>query len=141
MPQNNIMNRLGTTGPFIAGILVIVIAIIILQNILGFVQVRSTPPGWQIIRPPDEAATIIIENDTVWTGGKDGLIIIDRATGSQISTPGSTPPFGYVRQILRDRDGWIWAAHDRGLARFRNGSWEVISPSPEVPFAKALSLA
>ncbi len=83
----------------------------------------------------------MIDDGTVWTGGKDGVIIINRTTGLRINTPGPAPPFGYVRQIMRDRSGWIWVGHDGGLARFRNGSWEVIAPAPSVPFSKVLSMA
>ena len=75
--------RLGAAGQLLAGILVIVIIILILQNLLGYVQVQSAPPGWQIIRPPHEVSTLIIVNDTVWTGGKEGVILIDRQLGDE----------------------------------------------------------
>jgi ligand-binding sensor domain-containing protein len=141
MPENNFRRYLGTAGQLAAGILLVVIVIILLENLVGFVQVRSAPPGFQIIRPPHEVFTLIIENDTVWTGGKDGLIIIDRFTERLVATPGPSPTFSYVRKILRDRDGWIWVGHDGGLARFRNGSWQVVAPATGVPFLKALSIA
>jgi hypothetical protein len=141
MPENNLRERLGATGQLLAGILVIVLIIIFLQNLLGYVQVRSAPEGWQIIRPPNEVSTLIIVNDTIWTGGKEGVILISRESGTRIGTPGKAPSFGYVRQILRDRDGEIWVGHDGGLARYRNGSWQVMAPAPEVPFSKVLSLA
>ncbi len=37
-----------STGYFITGILIIVALVIILQNMLGFIQVHTTPAGWQI---------------------------------------------------------------------------------------------
>lgn len=141
MPEKTVAGKLGRVGQLIAGILVIVAIIIILQNMLGYVQVQSAPAGWQIIRPPPEVSTLIIVDDIVWTGGKEGLILINRMTGTRIATPASAPSFGYVRQILRDSNGWIWVAHDGGLARFRNESWEVIAPAPGMPFSKALSIA
>jgi ligand-binding sensor domain-containing protein len=140
MSEKTFWKNLGRLSQILAGILIIVAFIIILQNLFGFVQVRSAPQGWQIIRPPPEVSTLIIVDDTVWTGGKDGLILINRSTGMQIATPAPVPSFGYVRQILRDRDGWIWVGHDGGLARFRNGSWQVIAPAMGVPFSKVLSL-
>ena len=130
MPGDRFRNYLGAAGQLIAGILVVVLIIIIFQNLLGAVQVQSTPPGWQILRPPQEVSTLIIENNTVWTGGKDGIILIDRLTGARIVPRVPVPSFGYVRQILRDRDGGIWVGHDGGLARFRNNSWQVIAPRP-----------
>jgi len=141
MPDNQFRKNLGAAGHLIAGILIIVIIMLVLQTLLGLVQVRSAPSGWQIIRPPQEVSTLIIENDTVWTGGKDGVILIGRSTSTHLSTPGNAPSFGYVRQIFRDHDGWIWVGHDGGLARYRNGSWQVIAPAPGVPFSKVLSLA
>lgn len=141
MPEKNSRKYICAAGQLIAGILIIAVIILVLQNILGFVQVRSAPPGWQIIRPPQEVSTLIIGNDTVWTGGKDGVMLIDRETGERNRTPGNAPSFGYVRQILKDTRGWIWIGHDGGLARFRDGSWEVIAPSAGAPFSKVLSLA
>jgi ligand-binding sensor domain-containing protein len=140
MPENHFRSYLGSAVQLLAGVLIIVGIVIVLQYLVGFVQVQSTPPGWQIIRPPQEVSTLVIENGTVWTGGKDGVVVIERLTGKQIDTPASAPSFGYVRQIFRDRDGWIWVGHDGGLARFRNGSWQVIAPAPGVPFLKVLSI-
>jgi ligand-binding sensor domain-containing protein len=141
MPPENLAQKIGSAAQLTGGILIIVVIILVLQNLLGFVQVQTSPPGWQIIRPPNEVSTLLIVNDTVWTGGKDGVILIDRATGSRTATYGSVPSFGYVRQIFRDSSGWIWIAHDGGLARYRNGTWQVIAPAPDVPFTKALSIA
>ena len=137
MPEKHFRSYLNSAVQLLAGVLIIAGIVIVLQYLVGFVQVQSAPPGWQIIRPPQEVSTLIIENDTVWTGGKDGVVVIDRLTGTQIGTPAPAPSFGYVRQIFRDRDGWVWVGHDGGLARFRNGSWQVIAPAPGVPFSKA----
>ena len=95
-----------------AGILIIVGILVCLQLFLGYLQVKNAPAGWQIIRPPGEVYTIHIENDTVWTGGKDGVILIDRITGRNVPLPGSPPPVSYVRSIIRDQWGTIWVAHD-----------------------------
>ncbi len=123
MQEKNLKHLTINAGYLIAGILIIAAIIIIFQNLLGFVEIHTAPPGWQIIRPPQEVSTLLIVNDTVWTGGKDGLIIINRINGTRIRIPEPVPSFGYVRQIMRDRSGGIWVGHDGGLARFRNGSW------------------
>lgn len=141
MQKRSVTGRINAAGQLIAGILVILVIIGILQNILGFVQMKTAPPGWQIIRPPYEVSTLIVVNNTVWTGGKDGVILIDRVTGEKTAPPGTVPSFGYVRQIFCDRTGDIWVAHDGGLAMFRDGAWQVIAPAPGVPFSRALSIA
>jgi ligand-binding sensor domain-containing protein len=141
MPEKNLQHLVINAGYLIAGILIIAVTVVFLQNLLGFVKISSTPSGWQIIRPPQEVSTLIIENEWVWTGGKDGLILINRSTGTRINPAEPAPSFGYVRQILRDSRGGIWVGHDNGLACYRNGSWQVIAPSPEVPFLRVLSIA
>ena len=129
MKEKNLKHLAINAGYLITGILIIAGIMVILQSLLGFVEVHTTPSGWQIIRPPDEVSTLVIENDTVWTGGKNGVIIINRSTSARTSIPEPSPSFGYVRQIMRDRNGWIWVGHDSGLARFRNGSWQVVCTS------------
>ncbi len=69
------------------------------------------------------------------------MILIDRLTGARINTPLTMPPFGYVRQIIQDRNGDVWVGHDGGLACFRHGSWQVIAPAPHIPFTRVLSIA
>jgi ligand-binding sensor domain-containing protein len=141
MADNNFRNLVLNAGHIVAGILIIAVIILVLQAALGYVQVKSTPPGWEIIRPPAEVSTLLIVDDVVWTGGKEGVLIINRSTGNRVSIPGSAPPFGYVRQIIQDHNGGIWVGHDSGLACYQNGSWQVIVPAPGVPFSKVLSIA
>jgi ligand-binding sensor domain-containing protein len=123
------------------GVLIIAALIIALQAVLGYAQVESTPPGWEIIRPPAEVSTLIIVNDTVWTGGKEGLVLISRTNSTRLPLPEDAPATSYIRQIFRDHNGSIWIAHDGGLARFTGRSWEVIAPAPGIPFRRVLSLA
>lgn len=99
-------------GHLVVGILIIVVIVLILQAVLGYVQIKTTPPGWDIIRPPGEVSTLFIDNDSLWTGGKEGIILITR---SRIPLPAGAPPVSYVRQI--------------------------IAPAPGIPFTRVLSLA
>lgn len=122
-----------------AGILFVVAAIMVLSFLLGHAQVFSTPPGFTIIRPPDEVSTILIDGDTVWTGGKDGVILVDRINRSVRPLPGGAPVFGYVRAIAKDTEGSVWIAHDGGLARFSRDGWTTFGEQTGAPFVKALS--
>ncbi len=134
-------NLVTNAGHLVAGILIIAVLVIILQAAHGYVQVKSTPPGWEIIRPPAEVSTLLIDNDTLWTGGKEGIILISRMNRSRIPLPEGAPPTSYVRQIFRDHTGTIWIGHDGGLVKYANASWQIIAPGPGVPFTKVLSLA
>lgn len=122
------------------GILIIIGFIIGLQIVTGYIQVHTTPTGWKIIRPPNEVYTLLIDNDTVWTGGKDGVALIDRISGNQLQLPPNAPPFSYVRAIIKDNHGTIWIGHDGGLVQYLNGSWRIVAPQPDIPFTKTLSI-
>jgi ligand-binding sensor domain-containing protein len=141
MPEKRYRDLVVNAGYLVAGILIIVVIVLILQAAIGYMQVKSTPPGWEIIRPPAEVSTLFIDNDTVWTGGKEGIVLINRTTRERINLPAGAPPVSYVRQIFRDHTGSIWIGHDGGLIRFTNGSWQIVAPGPGIPFIKVLSLA
>lgn len=128
-------------GRLALGFLVIAAAILLLQVLLSHVQMSSAPPGWEIIRPPDEVSTLLIDNDTVWTGGKGGIIRIGRTNSTRLTLPAGAPQTGYVRQIFRNNAGTIWIGHDGGLVKYTGSSWEVIAPGPGIPFTRVLSLA
>jgi ligand-binding sensor domain-containing protein len=123
-----------------AGILIVVAAILVAGFLLSHAQMLSTPAGFTIIRPPDEVSTILIVGDTVWTGGKGGVILFDRINRSRQSLPPGAPQFGYVRGIANDPTGSVWVAHDGGLARFSDNSWIVFDEHTGAPFSKALSV-
>lgn len=141
MPDKKIRNLVVNAGHLVIGILIIAGIILILQAVLGYVQVQGTPPGWEIIRPPGEVSTLLLDDDLIWTGGKEGVILISRTNRSRIPLPAGAPPVSYVRQILRDRTGSIWIGHDGGLVTYAHGSWQIIAPHDGIPFTRVLSLA
>lgn len=100
---------------------------------------RRLPPGWLIIRPPAEVCCLVECGAEIWAGGKDGLTIVERATGTVMPVPAGAPAFGYVRALLLDRQQRLWVAHDSGLAVYSAGRWRTFLP-PELPFRRALSL-
>lgn len=141
MNKKKFRNVVIGAGQLLAGILIIAAVVFALQAALGYVQVTSTPPGREIIRPPAEVSTLLIDGDILWTGGKDGIVLINRTDRTRTPLPAGAPPTSYVRQIFRDPSGTIWIGHDGGLVRYVNGSWQVIAPGPGIPFSKVLSLA
>jgi ligand-binding sensor domain-containing protein len=110
-------------GQLLIGIMIIFMILFILNFVFGLVEIERVPAGWKIIRPPNEVSSIAIDNETIWTGGKDGVILIDRKTGQRIPLAAGAPKFGYVRGLLKDRQGAIWVAHDAGLALYFQGNW------------------
>ena len=39
---------------------------------------NEMPDGWTIIRPPHDVMALAIQGDTIWAGGKEGVIGLDR---------------------------------------------------------------
>jgi ligand-binding sensor domain-containing protein len=122
------------------GVAIVVIALFAAGAVIGYVQENTTPEGWQIIRPPAEVSALLVAGDTVWTGGKDGVILIDRTSGTRLPLPAKAPDFNHVRAIISDSTGGIWIAHDGGLVEFRSGVWTVHAPGEGVPVRKCLSI-
>jgi len=133
---------LKAAAELVIGILIVVIAVTALNYTSVAYKGVTLPEGWAIIQPPGEVSTLVIVNDTVWTGGKDGLILINRFNRTRVAVPGNPPPFGFVRAIIQDHEGRVWVGHDGGLARYDAGGWQVLSGSENgsYPFPEALSL-
>ncbi|NYT06355.1 MAG: hypothetical protein GKC04_08345, partial [Methanomicrobiales archaeon] len=65
----------------------IVLGFVIVAGLIGVVlygldmyKEQTLPEGCVIVRPPGEVTTLLIDGDVVWTGGKDGVILVDRTT-------------------------------------------------------------
>jgi ligand-binding sensor domain-containing protein len=82
------------------------------------------PPGWKIIRPPNDVFALTVLDDAIWAGGKDGLTAIDRRTAQVRALPGNVPNMQYVKDLLVDRAGTLWAGHIGGLTTYSHGTWQ-----------------
>jgi len=102
--------------------------------------VLTVPAGWRIIRPPAQVATLAIVGDMVWAGGKDGVSLLDRRTGTQLPLPPGAPSFSFVHAMLQDAQGTLWIAHDDGLTSFAQGRWTTLARSGNASLKPALSL-
>ncbi len=82
-------------------------------------EVRESPEGWQVIRPPREVSALAEWRGFVWAGGADGLYAIDTAGGEP--TPGTVASLEgaahlrYISSLLVDRQGRLWVGHDAGV--------------------------
>jgi ligand-binding sensor domain-containing protein len=101
----------------------IVLGLGLLIKIVSPSQVKM-PPGWRVIRPPNEVSALAIQGDVVWAGGKDGLAAIDRRSSQLQKLPEGAPRMRYVKDLLVDRKGNLWIGHHTGLAKCKNGKWE-----------------
>ena len=78
----------------------------------------SLPDGWVIIRPPVDVHAMAIQGDTLWTGGKDGVYLIDRVNQNFLGTLETDPPLEYVKTLLVDEHDVVWIGHANGLTAY-----------------------
>lgn len=121
------------------GVLIVVAAILVLLGTLDLVARDRLPEGWEIIRPPDEVTCLLVREDRVWTGGANGLVVLNSTTLRPVPLP-AVPRFGHVRALTEDPRGSVWIAHDHGLARFFRERWEECRDGSGQPFASSSSV-
>ncbi|MCG7854264.1 MAG: hypothetical protein MIO88_00265, partial [Methanoregulaceae archaeon] len=139
-PTNSLARYTRLAGQVVLGILIIAGLIWCILFISGFIQEQTVPDYVTIIRPPHEVSAILIDDNVVWAGGKDGIFLFDRTGHQPLPLPAGAPRFGYVRDLLLDSSGAVWIAHDGGLARHSGGSWDAFSEQSGAPFRRSLSL-
>lgn len=127
-------------GQVLLGILVVAGAIWFMLVITDLIHERTVPEHFTIIRPPHEVSALVIDGDSVWAGGKDGLFLFDRTDCKPLPLPPGAPRFSYIRDLYQDRSQTLWIAHDGGIARYSNGSWDLFSRQSGAPFGRALSI-
>jgi len=93
----------------------------------GFRRSRL-PEGWDHIDPPGEVCALLrdpLEPNRLWTGGKDGLMIIDTKKRCTVPPPPDHPGSGRVWAFAEDDSGGILVGSERGLFRFdvSAGAW------------------
>lgn len=116
-------------------------AIVGLAVLLGRSAPGTPPPqGWRVLRPPGEVSALALQGDTVWTGGRDGLVAFDRRTAEVKPLPSGEPGLRYVSDLLADRQGALWVAHQSGLARFDGSRWQALGPDDGLPAGPATAV-
>ena len=78
-------------------------------------------PGIDILRPPGDVFALLLDGDTLWCGGVDGVCAVDTQTRRVTMIVDAGRPMTYVRGIARDGGGTLWFASERGLVRWKDG--------------------
>lgn len=136
---SSIWRWLASLSQVMLGIALLSVCWLLLARSYTSAETQNLPAGWRIIRPPAEVCCLAQVGDTVWTGGKDGLTIVDTTTGHVQPGYQRQPRFGYVRALYADRRQTIWVAHDDGLAAWAGNGWRDYSTELH-PSRRALSL-
>lgn len=113
---------------------------------LGWVAMRvwpreALPDGWMRIAPPHDVMALAEIDGEIWSGGRDGLVVIDRETGQLTREIKGDVPFEYVTDIVVSaRDGAIWISHMRGLSRYDGGAWQTLTTADGLTGGRAMAL-
>lgn len=103
------------------------IAVIVMIGILAFTlwPRPQVPPGWTIIRPPQDVMAVVEFEDAIWAGGRDGLALIDRESGELVREIEINGGLDFVTSLLIDPDGkTLWIGHLNGLSRLAGDTWK-----------------
>jgi ligand-binding sensor domain-containing protein len=107
----------------------------------------SLPGHWLTVANGDRVQAVLREDDTVWASTEGGGVvrwILSTGSYRQYLAPQDGLASNDVRQLLRARDGTLWAATADGLARLdpERDRWSVIRPDrPDLPSSSVTALA
>lgn len=77
--------------------------------------------GIDTLRPPGDVFALLLDGNTLWCGGVDGVCAVDTQTRTVTTIVDAGRPMTYVRGIARDPSGTLWFASERGLVRWKDG--------------------
>jgi ligand-binding sensor domain-containing protein len=107
----------------------IVVLLLMLGCVVPGCSLPRDPPspstsmeGISILRPPGDVFALLLDGNTLWCGGVDGVCAVDTQTRTVTAIVDAGRPMTYVRGIALDPDGSLWFASERGLVRWNNGT-------------------
>ena len=126
------------TWLIIVSILVVIAASTAFLSVSGDKkECNCTPEGWKTFRPPVFTLSLEEQGNYIWSGGPDGLAIVDRATGDVVALPVTElKKLTYIYDLLFD-GSTMWIGHMSGLAAYKDG---VLSNTPGLPQGSVKSL-
>lgn len=76
------------------------------------------PQDWQVINPPGEVSALVIKDDIVYAGGRDGVYAVDLSKKELIGKLDTDPGITYVKALVVDDQGLLWIGHQEGLTSY-----------------------
>lgn len=105
------------------------------------------PPGWQTIRPPADVMALLEYRGDILSGGKAGLVRIERQSGKVLEQLQSENPEGRVRLVYITGlaldgvpDGGYWVAHSEGVSHFDGAAWRTYTVADGLPDNETLAV-
>ncbi len=107
-------------------ILVLLIGGIILLSYIGIKDhlPSARPQDWKVIRPPGEVSALVVKDNVVYAGGRDGIYVLDLKKKELIGKLSTEPEINYVKALAVDSHGLLWIGHQKGLASYDGAHFE-----------------
>ncbi len=123
---------------FLSGIGVVVV--------LGLVVMRlrpqpGLPDGWSRLVPPHDVMALLEYRGRIWSGGRDGLVVLDRETGALLEEVLADAPIAYVTGMAVSlHDDSLWVGHRGGVSRYDGTTWVTQGADDGLPPGSVLAL-
>jgi ligand-binding sensor domain-containing protein len=99
------------------------------------------PAGWTHARPPHIVLALAEQGDTIWAGGPDGLVALDRYSLESVTpTAGGIAALRFVRGLCVDHEDALWIAHLAGVTRWKDGTATVFTRDDGLPAGYAAAV-
>lgn len=95
-------------------------------------QAELIIPETQVLLPGYEISALIVEEDLVYVGGKDGVFILDINTQEVVENLTTELSLVYTASMIRSQRGDLWVGHDSGVSMYSNGAW-IHFEAPDIP--------
>lgn len=76
------------------------------------------PDGWKNINPPEDINSMLIQGDTLWAGGKNGVFAISINNAEILFELDNNGSLSYVKSLAIDSNSNLWIGHEKGLSRY-----------------------
>ncbi len=123
---------------FLAGIAAVVL--------IGWLAVQlwpeqELPAGWLRLAPPHDVMALVEFQGEIWAGGRDGVVVLDRADGSLQREVEADVPLEYVTgMVTSTQDGALWISHMRGVSRYDGTTWQTLTEVDGLTSGRALAV-
>ncbi len=89
--------------------------------------------SWVLTPEAGQIFALVIDANTVWAGGKDGVFRIDRKTGRLLEHLKLGTDVAMVRSLAVCPDGTLWIGHTNGLTWYSKGRTTTFSERDGLP--------
>jgi len=110
---------------------IIVLALVAITLLsMAYISKQNTgdnePPVYTILNPPGDVTSMVERGETLWVGGKEGVVGVNIETHN-VFLLDCSERMTYTRHMLLDGDT-LWIGHDRGLTWYNSSGCETLSP-------------